>query len=138
VKEAWDAVRILRVGDERVRDASAQQLRRDFGNLSFKEGETVNDFGVRITTLATNLRTLGDNISEPEVVKKMLHVVPEKLSQAAVSIEMFCDLNAISNRGCDRATPGVRGARQAKSSHGRHGASSSHRGGLGGASESPT
>ncbi|XP_066320732.1 uncharacterized protein [Miscanthus floridulus] len=95
-KEAWDAVKILRIGDERARDASAHQLCRDFGNLSFKEGETVNDFGVRITTIATNLCTLGDNISESEVVKKMLQVVPEKLSQAAVSIEMFCDLNSIS------------------------------------------
>ncbi|XP_066342303.1 uncharacterized protein [Miscanthus floridulus] len=95
-KEAWDAIKILRVGDERVRDATAQQLRRDFGNLAFKDGETVGDFGVRITTLATNLRTLGDNISESEVVKKLLQVVPEKLSQAAVSIEMFCNLRTIS------------------------------------------
>ncbi|XP_066374129.1 uncharacterized protein [Miscanthus floridulus] len=95
-KEAWDAIKILRVGDERARDATAQQLRRDFGNLAFKDGETISDFGVWITTLATNLRTLGDNISESEVVKKLLQVVPEKLSQAAVSIEMFCNLRTIS------------------------------------------
>lgn len=42
--------------------------------------------------LATNLRTLGDHILEAEVVKKLLQVVPEKLNQAAVSIEMFMDL----------------------------------------------
>jgi hypothetical protein len=92
-KQAWDAVRTLRIGDECTRDATAQQLRRNFANLTFKEGESVTDFGVRIAALATNLRTLGDHISDIEVVKKLLQVVPRSLNQAAVSIEMFVDLN---------------------------------------------
>ena len=96
VKEAWDAVKVLRVGDGRARDASAQQLRREFGTLVFKEGESVSEFGIRITSLAVNLRTLGDHISDAEVVKKLLQVVPERLSQAAVSLEMFLDLNTVS------------------------------------------
>jgi len=95
-KQAWDAVMNLRIGDERARDTSAQQLHREFGVLSFMEGETVNEFGVRITTLATNLRSLGDNISDAEVVKKLLQVVPDRLSQAAVSLEMFLDLNKVT------------------------------------------
>ena len=96
VKEAWDAVKVLRVGDARARDASAQQLRREFGALVFKEGESVSEFGIRITSLAVNLRILGDNITDAEVVKKLLQVVPDKLSQAAVSLEMFLDLNTAS------------------------------------------
>jgi len=96
VQEAWDAVKVLRIGDDRARDASAQQLRREFGALIFKEGETVSEFGIRISTLATNLRTLGDNITDAEVVKKLLQVVLDRLSQAAVSLEMFLDLNKVS------------------------------------------
>ena len=96
VKEAWDAVKNLRIGDERARDASAQQLRREFGNLSFKEGESVNEFGIRITALATNLRSLGDNITDAKVVKKLLQVVPKRLNQTAVSLEMFFDLNKVT------------------------------------------
>ena len=80
VKEAWDAVKVLRVGDSRARDASAQQLRREFGALVFKDGESVSEFGIRITSLAVNLRILGDNISDAEVVKKLLQVVPDRLS----------------------------------------------------------
>jgi hypothetical protein len=72
VKEAWDAVKVLWVGDSRARDASAQQLRREFGALVFKDGESVSEFGIRITSLAVNLRILGDNISDAEVVKKLL------------------------------------------------------------------
>ena len=96
VKEAWDAVKVLRIGDDRARDASAQQLRREFAALVFKEGETVSEFGIRITSLATNLRILGDNITDAEVVKKLLQVVPDRLSQAAVSLEMFLDLSNTS------------------------------------------
>jgi hypothetical protein len=93
VKQAWDAVRTLWIGNARAHDASAHQLRQDFANLTFKEGESVTDFGVRIIALATNLRTLGDNITDTEVVKKLLQVIPRSLNQAAVSIEMFVDLN---------------------------------------------
>jgi hypothetical protein len=96
VKEVWDAVKILQIGDERARDASAQQLHREFGILSFEEGESITEFGIRITTLATNLRTLGDSITDAEVVKKMLQVVRERLTQATVSLEMFLDLNKVT------------------------------------------
>ena len=89
VKNMW-------IGDERAREASAQQLRRDFGNITFKEGESVDEFGIRIINLANNLRSLGDNITDAEVVKKLLQVVPERLNQAAVSLEMFLDLNKVT------------------------------------------
>ena len=79
-----------------AREASAQQVRRDFGNITFKEGESVDEFGIRITNLANNLRSLGDNITDVEVVKKLLQVVPDQLNQATVSLEMFLDLNNIT------------------------------------------
>ena len=44
VKQVWDAVKALWIGDERACDASAQQLRQEFGAISFQEGETVNEF----------------------------------------------------------------------------------------------
>ena len=75
--------------------ARAQQLRCGFGAIAFKEGETVSEFGIRISTLAANLRTLGDNITDTEVVKKLLQVFPDRLSQANVSLEMFLDLNKV-------------------------------------------
>ena len=52
--------------------------------------------GIHITTLTTNLRTLGDNITDAGVVKKLLQVVPERLTQAAVSLVMFLDLNKVT------------------------------------------
>ena len=63
------------IRDERTREASVQQLRRDFSNITFKEGESIDEFDIRITNLANNLRSLGDNITDVEVVKKLLLVV---------------------------------------------------------------
>jgi hypothetical protein len=64
--------------------------------LNFKEGETVEDFGMRITNLVTNIRSLGETIDDTRVVKKFLHVVPARFNQVVVSIEMFCDVKALT------------------------------------------
>ena len=87
---------MIRVGVQRVQESNAQQLRREFAALVWKDGETAEDFAVRLTGLANNLRILGDNITEAEVVRKMLQVVPEDLSQVVISIETLLDLNTIS------------------------------------------
>jgi uncharacterized membrane protein YgcG len=94
--EAWEAVKTIRVGVQRVRDSNAKKLRREFADIEFKNGESVDEFSLRITALADNLRTLGDDVRESEVVKKLLQVVPEYLEQDAVTCEMILELNATS------------------------------------------
>jgi hypothetical protein len=93
---AWEAVRTIRVGVERVRESKAQQLRREFVALGWKEGESAEDFSVRITGLANSLRVLGDNISDADIIRKMLDTAPEHLERIAVVIETLLDLNDIS------------------------------------------
>ncbi|CAO2175939.1 unnamed protein product [Urochloa humidicola] len=93
VKEPWEAVKTIRVGVQRVRETNAQQLWCEFADIRFKEGESVDDFSLWINTLADNLRALGEVVTDAEVVKKMLQVVPETLDQVACSIEMLLDLN---------------------------------------------
>jgi hypothetical protein len=39
---------------------------------------------------------LGGKITEPEIVKKMLHVAPEPLEQVTISIETLLDLDNLS------------------------------------------
>lgn len=51
---------------------------------------------MRITTLANQLRVLGDDISKKEVIKKLLHAVPDKLEQVAISLETLLDLDNMS------------------------------------------
>ncbi|OAE24027.1 hypothetical protein AXG93_4079s1160 [Marchantia polymorpha subsp. ruderalis] len=68
-KEAWEAVKIMWMGVDRVRKGNAQKLRRDFNNIAFKDGKSVDDFYIRITGLVNNLRLLNDTINEIKAAK---------------------------------------------------------------------
>jgi hypothetical protein len=50
-KEAWDAIATMRVGDNRVRQNKAQQLRREFELATFKDGETAEEFALCLTDI---------------------------------------------------------------------------------------
>ncbi|WVZ83459.1 hypothetical protein U9M48_030605 [Paspalum notatum var. saurae] len=95
-KAAWEAIKTVRMGVERVRESNAQKLRRDFNNITFKDGESVDDFSLRISNLASNLRLLGDDIQDKEVVKKMMQVIPDRLTQVAISIKTLLDVGELS------------------------------------------
>jgi len=77
VKEAWEAVKSMRVGADRVKEANAQRLLKEFENIKFKDSETVDEFTLRIGALAADLRTFGESIDDARVVKKMLRVLPQ-------------------------------------------------------------
>ena len=96
VKEAWEAIKSLRVGDTRVQEAKAQHLLKQFENTAFKDGEAIDDFAVRIGSIAAELRELGEDMEDERVVKKMLRVVPSRFNQVACSIEMFVDFKKMS------------------------------------------
>jgi hypothetical protein len=96
VKEAWEAVEKLRLGADQVKEVKAQRLLREFENVAFKDGETIDEFGMRISNLAAELRTMGETVEDVRIIKKFLHVVPSRFSPVVVSIEMFCDLKNVS------------------------------------------
>jgi uncharacterized membrane protein YgcG len=96
MKEAWEAIRSIRVGADKVKEANAEKLRREFNDISFKSGECVEEFAMRISSLANQLRSLGDEIPDKKVVKKMLQSVPDHLEQVAISMETLLDLDALS------------------------------------------
>ncbi len=85
-KDAWDAIKTMRVGVDRVRKSKAQELRKQFDANEFKEGESV-EFSVRLSGLVNNLAVLGFQLEESKVCEKFLHVVPDHLEQIALSIE---------------------------------------------------
>jgi hypothetical protein len=84
-KEACEAIKSMRLGVERVKEVNAQKLLSEFESISFKPGETIDEFVVRISKLATHLRSLGEkSFDDARVVKKFLRVVPSKYDQVAV------------------------------------------------------
>jgi hypothetical protein len=73
--EAWEVIWKVRVGADRAKEANVERLRREFGDITFKAGETIEDFSLCLIIVASQLHVLDDDISDKELVKKMLHVV---------------------------------------------------------------
>jgi hypothetical protein len=96
VKDALDTVKKSRTGDDRTKTASIQCLTKQFENLVFRDGESVGDFTMRINGLIASLRELGENLPDSRMVKKVLRVVPRRLKQVAVALEMLGDLDNMS------------------------------------------
>jgi hypothetical protein len=95
-KIAWDMLKTMRTGDNRVCEARRQKLRKEFDGMAFKSGESVEDFSMRISSLVSELQSLGDSTTELDAIQKTLRVVPKRYSQMACSIEMLLDLSTLS------------------------------------------
>ena len=95
-KEAWESLETMRLGGDRVRKAKAQQLRREYEAIAFRDGEAIEDFALRLTSLVSQLAQVGVDIGEEEAVAKYLHVVPPQFAQIALSIETLLDMSTLS------------------------------------------
>jgi hypothetical protein len=95
-KEAWEAIKTMRLGADRVKEVNAQKLLTEFEQIAFKPGENIDEFAIRISKIATDLEGLGEKIDDTRVVKKFLRVVPARYNQVAVTIEMFCDMKTLT------------------------------------------
>lgn len=52
-KEAWESLKTMRLGGDRVRKAKAQQLRREYEAIVFRNGGAVEDFALQLTSLTS-------------------------------------------------------------------------------------
>jgi hypothetical protein len=95
-KEVCEAVKKSCTDDHCMKDASIQRLMKQFESMAFRDGESVADFTVRINGLVTSLRELGEEMPDNRVINKVLHVVPKKLRQVALALDMFGNLNTMS------------------------------------------
>ncbi|CAA7409651.1 unnamed protein product [Spirodela intermedia] len=95
-KEAWEAIATMRIGDDRVKKTSAQNLRRQFDSATFKEGESVEDYVLRLNSMASTLTTLGDKVEETQVVEKIIRSVPQHFRQIVVAITMLVDVSTLT------------------------------------------
>ncbi|WCJ34769.1 hypothetical protein M5689_016057 [Euphorbia peplus] len=95
-KEAWEAIKTVHLGADKVKKARAQTLKFEFESLTMKETEQLDDFCMKLSSLVTNLRALGETVEEAYVVKKILRSVPAKFLQIASAIEQFGNLETMS------------------------------------------
>lgn len=94
-KQVWDGLKTRYLGVDRVRAARRATLKRELESLRMKEGETVDDFVTKLTGLALKARTLGYELEEAELVKRLLDSMPKSFLQIVASIEQCFELDSM-------------------------------------------
>lgn len=94
-KAAWDAIKLMRVGVDRVREAKEQAFRQQYEAMRFKAGETAEEFSLRLTSVVTGIRDMGGMLDDEHMIKKFLRVVPKRYKQVAVALEQLLDLKTM-------------------------------------------
>jgi hypothetical protein len=79
--EARESIRTMRVGDDRIRKASAQKVRCEYELLAFRDGEGIEDFAMRLVGIVHQLATLGDPEPDDKVVLKYLRITRPRYKQ---------------------------------------------------------
>ena len=51
VKEAWETIAAMRIGSDRAKKATTQLLKQEYANFKFRDGESVEDFSLRLQSL---------------------------------------------------------------------------------------
>ena len=124
----------MQLGGDRMRKAKAQQLRREYEAIAFCDGEAIEDFALRLTSLVSQLAQVGIDIGEDEAVAKYLRVVPPRFGQIALSIEEVTGrLKAVEDRAEAPARSTARGQLLLTEDCGSHWAAQGGRGPRGGA-----
>jgi hypothetical protein len=95
VKEAWDGIATMQVGDEPIKKAAVQQLRNQFDRTTFKEGESMEEFTLQMNSMVATLATLGDIMEECKVMEKILCCVARRMRQIALAITTLLDVQSL-------------------------------------------
>jgi uncharacterized coiled-coil protein SlyX len=64
--------------------------------MKFRPGESVEDFGLWLQSLVSQLAVFSKVIEEEDVVAKLLRVVPAKYTQLALLIETMLDMSTLT------------------------------------------
>jgi predicted HTH transcriptional regulator len=82
---------------DRARKTTLQTLRKEWENLTFKTGEDVDDFALRLNTLQQKMVQFGDNTyNEERAIEKLFQCIPEKYKQITRLIESLLDISTMS------------------------------------------
>jgi hypothetical protein len=94
--EAWEAIKTLRIGDERRRAVTAQMLRAEYENIKLGASEGIEDFALRFSGMLQRLAILEDSKLDAKALKKFLCVVCPRYKQLILSTEAFGNLSKLT------------------------------------------
>ncbi|CAA7015782.1 unnamed protein product [Microthlaspi erraticum] len=95
-KQLWDSLKIKYQGNERVKRAQLQRLRREFEILEMKETKSITEYFSRVLLTATDMRNLGEDMEDTKIVEKILRTLSERFTYIVCSLEESKDIDSLT------------------------------------------
>ncbi|XP_066333934.1 uncharacterized protein [Miscanthus floridulus] len=95
-KEVWDSLKARFVSADRVRDARLQTLKSEFDAVEMKDDDPLDQVVGRLTALSVKSSSMGGNITDTDLVKKLFDIVPDRYLTVVAGIEQFFDLKTLA------------------------------------------
>jgi hypothetical protein len=96
VKEAWNAIATMRVGDDRLKKVTTQQLHRKFDLATFDDGETVENYALHLSSMAAHHAILGEEVKDGEIIMKMLQSLSSCFKQITIAMKTLLYMSTMS------------------------------------------
>ena len=77
-KQVWDKLEVTYEGTNQVKESKINPLWREYELFSMKLDETISSMNTRFSEIVNSLKNLGRNLTDEEMVKKILRSLPEK------------------------------------------------------------
>jgi hypothetical protein len=95
-KQAWEILSNAHGGGDKVKKVRLQALRRQYELLGMMDKESIGDFFTRLQTLVNTMKNLGEQISDQQVIEKVLRTLNPQFDHIVVAIEESKDLSTMS------------------------------------------
>ena len=94
-KEAWTILQTTYKGTKAVKDSKIQRLTTSFEEIKMEEDESFNEFYAKLKDIVNSAFNLGETISEPKIVRKVLRSLLGRFHAKITAIEESKDIDKI-------------------------------------------
>ena len=94
-KEAWTILQTTYEGTKAVKDSKLQRLITSFEEIKMEEDESFNRFYAKLKDIVNSAFNLGETISEPKIVRKVIRSLLERFHAKITAIEESMDIDKI-------------------------------------------
>ena len=94
-QEAWTILQTTYEGTKVVKDSKLQRLIISFEEIKMEEDESFDEFYAKLKDIVNSTFNLGETISEPKIVRKVLKSLPERFHAKITVIEESKDIDQI-------------------------------------------
>ncbi|GAA0153044.1 hypothetical protein LIER_11370 [Lithospermum erythrorhizon] len=86
-KVVWDSLKGKYGGNEKVKKATRNALKREYELLEMRKGESIDGYCGRVNAVCNKLRSNGEDIKESTIIEKIMRTLNEKFLYIVVFIE---------------------------------------------------